>query len=67
MYTIFHFFTQTDKLWLFIYDVQRREATKIWAILQMVMDNFLGGGVHYFQHMESFLPYFDMLTNKVLI
>ena len=25
MYTVFHFFTQTDKLWLFIYDVQQEE------------------------------------------
>ena len=44
-----------------------REATKIWAILQMVMDNFFGGGVSFFRHMLSFPLYFNILTNKVLL
>ena len=30
---------------------KRREAKKIWAILQMVMDNFLGGGGSLFSDM----------------
>ena len=42
---------------------KRMEVTKIWAILQMVADNFLGGGVSFFYHMYSF----EMVTNKLLL
>ena len=44
----------------------KREVMKIWAILLMVKDIFLGGG-SLFSVICSFLPYFDMLTNKLLL
>ena len=46
---------------------KRREATKIWVILQMVMDNPLGGGSLFFPTYVKFSSIFDMLTNKVLL
>ena len=46
---------------------KRRKVTEIWAILQMVADTFLGGGVSFFHHMQSFLAYFGMSTNKLLL
>ena len=49
MNTIIHFFTQTNKLRSFIYDVHQQEGGhEIWAILQMVADNLGGGGVSFF-------------------
>ena len=49
MNTIIHFFTQTNKLRSFIYDVHQQEGGhEIWTILQMVADNLGGGGVSFF-------------------
>ena len=67
--TIIYFFIhkQIDCGHSFMISSKRRKATKIWAILQMFMDNFWERGVSFFQYMQSFLLYFDMLTNKVLL
>ena len=46
---------------------KKREVTKIWAILQMLTNNILGVGVSFFRYMQTFLPYFDMLANKLLL
>ena len=37
---------------------KRREVTKIWAILQMVADNFWGGGVFFFPSYVKFSSIF---------
>ena len=45
----------------------RRAVTKIWEILQNGTDNFLGKESLFFSKLQSFLPYFDILNNKLLL
>ena len=44
-----HFFTKTDKLRSFIYDVQQEVGgNENFSVLQMITDNVLGEGVSFF-------------------